>query len=289
MTRAITLLCLLLLSAPVWGANPPTNYTLQTTPYNGSESWYCEDVTNVADRRCTSSGLFASITSLANLTTAPLLASVGTLSSGAIAGAGFTVNASTVTWLGSLAYAQLPTCYSTMIVPISCGGNGDASPGITAGRGITIDGNWPRQRVSYVPGMWINTDVGNPAGTSNVSGVMMGLNVTFRPVSSGIVMITITGVAQTTETHSACYYTLSIGSDSPPANGAGATGLRLAQAINTSPLISEFGGLYNVPFSVSGATSLTVGVVYWVDLIVSSSNPSVTCAPVQLHVAGLES
>src|SRR5208282_5625766 len=84
----------------VEAANPPTNYTAQTTPYNGTETWYCEDVTHTADKSCSFSNLATSITTLSNLASATNLTSVGILVSGQLS-TGFTIQASNVTWTGT--------------------------------------------------------------------------------------------------------------------------------------------------------------------------------------------
>lgn len=51
-------------ASPAGAQNPPTNYTTQTTPYDGTESWYCERVSSTNNGRCTAQDLANSVQSL---------------------------------------------------------------------------------------------------------------------------------------------------------------------------------------------------------------------------------
>ena len=238
-------------------ANPPTNYTAQTTPYNGTETWYCEDVTHLADKSCSFTNLIASITTLANLNTATGLTQVGTLTAGQV-GAGFTIQAAAVTWSGTVPQANLSSCYNSGIVPISCGGNGTASPGIQVGNGLTKTGSWPTQTITASVGASQNFLPGNPTQIASTSPLMFGLNMTVTPSKTGTVLLVISGVLTTG--NGACEVALRYGTGTAPANQAAASGTVLTGNVTQNNLAIN-------PFTLTAVVSgLTLSTAYWFDV-----------------------
>lgn len=51
-------------ASPVGAQNPPTNYTPFSTPYDGTESWYCEKVSGTSNGRCSALDLATSVQAL---------------------------------------------------------------------------------------------------------------------------------------------------------------------------------------------------------------------------------
>ena len=245
------------LAGRAWAANPPTNYTLQTTPYNGSEQWYCEDVTHVADKACNVTGLFTSVTTLSNLNSATALTQIGVITAGGL-GVGATVNASGVVWSGTVPQANLSSCYNSGIVPISCGGNGTASPGIQVGAGLTKTGSWPTQTITASVGASQNFQPGNPTQIASTSALMFGLNMTVTPSKSGTVLLSISGILTTG--NGACEIALRYGTGTAPTNQAAASGTVLTGNGTPSNNISY-------PFTLTAVVSgLTLSTAYWFDV-----------------------
>jgi hypothetical protein len=58
------IIAFLVWAAPVGAQNPPTNYSDQTTPYDGTESWFCERTSATNNGECTAAGLASSINGL---------------------------------------------------------------------------------------------------------------------------------------------------------------------------------------------------------------------------------
>ena len=288
MLKYLLCLALVLVSSLSYAQNPPTNYTLQTTPYNGSEQWYCEDVTHVTNKACNVTGLFSSLTSAPNLTTASLLTSTGVITTGGAAGAGFTLNAGTIAWLGAIPIINLPACYSTGVVPISCGGNGTASPGFVAGQGIVISGSWPTQTITAKNGAAFSATPSNPAATSSTSLVMAGLgsSLTVTPAKTGNVMFVIQGqISQANDSYS-CIIGLRYGTGVAPVNGAAATG-----NVVTAPLgvYASTSSSYALPFNLSGVVAgLALSTSYWFDLVFYTNGAGGSCSVANITGSAME-
>jgi hypothetical protein len=261
--------------------NPPTNYTLQ--------QWYCEDVMHSADKACNATGLFTSISSLPNLSSATSLTQVGTLTTGGASGSGFTLNAGTIAWLGAIPQTNMPPCYSTGIVPISCGGNGTAVPSITTVAGIGISGSWPNYTFSLQSGAANTTLPSNPTGTHSTTAVMMGLgsSLTFTPSRTGNVLLHITGVMSINNAANSCTAILRYGSGTAPANGVAASGTALSATVTV--FMPNNNGPEMPTALVAVASGLTVGTAYWYDLAMSSvTGSTTTCSMVAITGSAAE-
>lgn len=83
------------------------------------------------------------------------------------------------------------------------------------------------------------------------------------PTSSGNVTFTITGMAVQTTTADGVTWNLAIGTGTPPANAAAASGT----IISATPIWLALTGMLKVPMSVTASTTgLSVGVPVWFDL-----------------------
>ncbi len=240
---------------PVWASplgaqNPPTNYTAQTTPYGGTETWYCEVVTGTLNRSCSFAGITTSITSLPNLV------GVGTLTSGA-ASTGFTIQGANVTWTGA---------------------------GITAGNGITIGGSWPTQSVTYKTPASSMTSVSAPGATSSATLVMMGLAGSITPTNTGTVLVTIFGSMQNTAVGGQCAIRLRHGSGSAPANGAALTGT----VVGSPQTLTMDSSATPHPFSLTVVISgLALSTARWLDASFGADGVN-TCTPFDVNVTAGE-
>jgi len=230
--------------------NPPTNYSPATTPYVGTETWYCEPTPGTLNRQCSFAGITTSITSLPNLV------GVGTLTSGA-AGSGFTIQGANVTWTGV---------------------------GITAGNGITIGGSWPTQSVTYKTPASSMTSVSAPGATTSATPVMMGLAGSITPTNTGTVMVTIYGSVQNTAVGGQCVFRIRHGTGTAPVNGAALTGT----AIGSTMTITMDSSFAPHPFAITGVISgLTLSAARWLDASFGSDGTN-TCTPFDAQVTAGE-
>jgi hypothetical protein len=267
--------------------NPPTNYTPQTVPYNGSEAWYCEDVTHTANKQCRVVDFLSSISALANLTTANALTATGTITSGGAAGAGFSLNAGTITWVGTIPNSAFSAAY-TIPFPITSGGTGTAAPALIAGNGIQITGSWPNNTITGKTGASGVGTPSNPASTVSTAGVMMGLGATLTvtPTKTGTVLFIINGgTANILGGGAGCLLQLKYGTGVAPSNGAAGAGAgsALGQAIG---ITSAANTVY--PFSLAGvASGLSLSTTVWFDVQLATLAGG-TCAVYGLSASVME-
>jgi hypothetical protein len=241
--------------SPLRAQNPPTAYTPYSTPYDGTESWYCERVSAVSNGRCRFSDVVASLTTLANLTSAPALTTTGTITTGGAAGPGFNLNLGTIGYTGTLPNAQLSF---TFPLAIANGGTGTTTPSLTAGAGITISGSWPNLTISKTAPTTTTKTPSNPTLSTNVAQRMGGLKGTITPTATGTVYFTIQG---TTSTASECNMQIRYGSGVGPNNAAAATGT----VIGTAAAYNDGTGEYAL-ITLGGVVSgLSLSTAYWFD------------------------
>ena len=110
---------------------------------------------------------------------------------------------------------------------------------------------------------------GNPAGTSSLSGVHMGLGstITFTPVKSGKVMLMITGSIANNTASDGAKVQARFGTGAAPANGAAPTGT----ASGNQPTLTVADAAGKIPFCVCVILSgLTLGTAYWFDLLLTA-------------------
>ena len=105
----------------------------------------------------------------------------------------------------------------------------------------------------------------NPTGTTDTTGKMMGLAGTITPVSTGKILIVISGdIANDTIADGAAVQ-IRYGTGTAPANADALTGTAVGGLVSsTNPDIAL--ATLNVPFSLNAiVTGLTPGTAYWID------------------------
>jgi hypothetical protein len=131
----------------------------------------------------------------------------------------------------------------------------------------------------------MNAPLSNPAGTTNLTPVMIGLGVTnciITATRGGRFLFMISGNIGNSINGDGFQYQLYYGSGPPPANGAAITGT----AVN-SVALDQTGG-FAVPFAVQGVViNLVVGTTYWFDLALgataggTASVTNLTCSAIE--------
>jgi hypothetical protein len=117
-----------------------------------------------------------------------------------------------------------------------------------------------------------STVAASPTGTSSTTEVMMGLSTTFTPVSTGNVLVRITGVGSTATGAANFGLEGRYGTGTAPSNGVALTGTGFPQGVLTLR-----GAVASGPTSFlveAKITGLTVGTAYWFDLALKTSNAS---------------
>ncbi len=114
-------------------------------------------------------------------------------------------------------------------------------------------------------------NVAAPAGTTNTTGVMMGLAGAITPARSGTLMIIISGDIANSNGANGGKVQIRYGTGTAPANATALTGTAIGGQVNmTNGNATGLGVSYSdikVPFSLNAAVSgLTIGTVYWIDV-----------------------
>jgi hypothetical protein len=130
---------------------------------------------------------------------------------------------------------------------------------------------------------------GDPTGTTNTTGLMMGLAGSFTPLTSGRMLLTITGNLSSSGTSigNGGKTQARYGTGSAPANAAALTGTSvgsLVTSVNESTTANT-----KQPFSVTAVvTGLTVGTAYWLDLSLAQVGAGGTAAVTNLSISAIE-
>ena len=152
---------------------------------------------------------------------------------------------------------------------IAQGGTGTTTPALVAGNGITITNAWPNQTVTAATGGAANNStVGNPAGTTSLTGVMSGIGsgCSITPTKTGTVLFEISGSGSNNTTADGVAAELRTGTGAAPVNGAAPTGTVTSNtpffSINTggASSLSSLMVLHGV------RTGLTLGTAVWFDI-----------------------
>lgn len=163
----------------------------------------------------------------------------------------------------------------------------DTAEAISLGSGNWIVTNY--QKASGAPAVLpavYQAQPSDPTGTTNTSGVMMGLAGAITPSSTGRIMFMISGTVETTVSTSGCRYQIRYGTGTAPSNGASLTGTAIGneQVITifaTSPSDSP-------PFSLQAiVTGLTPSTAYWFDLSLGAVT-SGTAAAKEISMSAFE-
>ncbi len=103
----------------------------------------------------------------------------------------------------------------------------------------------------------------DPATTTSLVGVMMGLAATITPTASGNIIIVICGDTDNSGKNDGCAIQIRYGTGTAPTNGAALTGT----AIGSKPITFDSAGGTVFPISVNAVVNgLTAGTAVWVDI-----------------------
>lgn len=109
----------------------------------------------------------------------------------------------------------------------------------------------------------------NPTGTGATGGVMMGCAVTFTPLLTGTVRVTVSGSMANSAASSGAKPALRYGIGTPPPNASGPVGSSAGNAPQIANNANTAG--LRAPFFLDAIVSgLTIGTTYWFDLILSA-------------------
>ena len=113
-----------------------------------------------------------------------------------------------------------------------------------------------------------NSGIGNPAGTTSTSGVMMGIgsSCAITPSRSGRAWVFITGLMTNNAANGGGELSIRTGQGAPPTNGAAPSGTGISP--NNIGIVNNANTAgTQIPFSTIGETSaMTVGTTQWFDL-----------------------
>lgn len=123
----------------------------------------------------------------------------------------------------------------------------------------------PGDTSAYVSPVSSQSTPANPTGTTNTTGVMMGLagSFTTSPATSGKVLVNVSGSITNNTASDGAKIQIRHGTGSAPANGAALTGT----ADGSTPRMMNGTAIVIVPFSCNAVvTGLSASTTYWVDL-----------------------
>jgi hypothetical protein len=110
---------------------------------------------------------------------------------------------------------------------------------------------------------------GDPSGTTNTTGLMMGLAGSITPAVSGKIVLTINGTIANSNASDGAKVQLSYGTGTAPVNGAAITGTQVGAFLNVTNNANT--AALKVPYSVTAViTGLTVGTAYWLDVVLAA-------------------
>jgi hypothetical protein len=168
-----------------------------------------------------------------------------------------TTSSPTVTWVGGAAPSMPAAAGAVLIVHLA-----------------TYDGaTWygealypwgPAAPASFAPS--------NPASTTSVTQVMMGVGATcaYTPAGSGNVQVTVTGAVRTQTAQQPVTAGGRYGTGTAPSNGAAVTGTRFGPAAD--PALSGSGAGAWTSLAITALLALTPGTAYWFDLAIATGN-----------------
>ena len=119
----------------------------------------------------------------------------------------------------------------------------------------------------------------NPSGTSNTSGLMMGLAGTITPVGSGDILVNVSGGYMVNAGGTECTVAARIGTGTAPSNGGA-----LAGSVVGPPMRGT-----NVAFNSSSiVTGQTLNTALWIDVSAAASAGGGTCTITNVYVSAYE-
>lgn len=103
----------------------------------------------------------------------------------------------------------------------------------------------------------------DPTGTTNTTGLMMGLAGSVTPVTTGRILILVSGDISSTLTGDGAKFQIRYGTGSAPANAAALTGTAVGGLVNMLAAANN----QRVPFSLQAiVTGLTLTTALWIDI-----------------------
>jgi hypothetical protein len=103
----------------------------------------------------------------------------------------------------------------------------------------------------------------DPTGTTNTTGLMMGVAGAVTPVYTGRVLIMISGDVQSTLSGDGAKFQIRYGTGAAPANAAALTGTAVGGLVNMLAAANN----QRVPFSLQAiVTGLTLATAIWIDI-----------------------
>lgn len=126
---------------------------------------------------------------------------------------------------------------------------------------ITVNGK------PYITAIGTTAFPSNPAGTTSLTGVMMGLASPFTPISSGRVAILVTGNGANSLATDGLTIAGRYGTGTAPVNGAANAGTSFGNGLTIDAGINT----QRIPWALIGVvTGLVLGTAYWIDTLVTA-------------------
>lgn len=110
----------------------------------------------------------------------------------------------------------------------------------------------------------------DPTGTTNTTGLMMGLAGSITPSLTGNILFMFSGTAKQSSANDGVKITIRYGTGSAPANAAAASGTAASAILTTA---NTPGTNSQYPYAIQGrATGLTLSTAYWYDIQLASAS-----------------
>jgi hypothetical protein len=123
-----------------------------------------------------------------------------------------------------------------------------------------------------------------PAGTTSTTQVMMGLAGSVTPVTSGNILVNVTGYFFQATGTNGCEAQIRTGTGAAPTNGAAATGTTRGSAVQANPMATS----QTIPFSSTAyVTGLTLSTAVWLDIGLRTMTAG-NCTPGSVTITGIE-
>lgn len=140
------------------------------------------------------------------------------------------------------------------------------------------------ETVAVKPATIVNALTASPTGITNTSGLMLGLNQTLTPQTTGRFLITICGVVAQSTTADGAFWHIRTGTGAAPSNAGALTGTQSGGQQSMTFLT----GVLKVPFSITTlVTGLALGTAVWIDLVLAAITGG-TATMTQVNVTVVE-